>query len=172
MFPSDPGPPHIAECWLKSVSYTSASIDWLPLETHGIIAPVDVYTLEVYQGATAIQRVELSGSTGLHTMVLPNVLQPHTLYNATLFGNNSAGRGYLCHVSFSTSEGLCIKHVLLWHILSMHSALHWGRSLHQVMIRVCNLPQVLYRELLVGCHCTWYKRVTMCIHVHIKHLAL
>lgn len=102
----DPGPPHIADCWLESVSYTSASIDWFPLKTHGKIAPIDRYTLEVVHGTESVQRVELRGTAG--HLVLPNVLQPHTSYTATLFGTNSAGKGPPCHVSFATSKGLHI----------------------------------------------------------------
>ena len=102
----DPGPPHIADCWLESVSYTSASINW----THGKTAPVDRYTLEVVHGTESVQRVELTGTVG--HLALPNVLQPHTGYTATLFGTNSAGKGPPCHVSFATRKGLHIEPTL------------------------------------------------------------
>lgn len=165
MLPSDPGPPHIAACWLEAVSYTSASIDWLPLNTNGTIAPVDAYILEVSRGAETVQRIKLSGTVGLHPLVLPDVLQPHASYNATLFGNNSAGRGPPCHVSFATNEGLHLEHVYLWYSLSMHGTIHWGLSLHQVS--VYNLPAILYRELLAGCHRSWCNRVTIYTNIAV-----
>lgn len=105
-----PGPPHIADCQLESVSYTSATIDWLPLNTPGKSAPIDRYTMEVVHGNKIIQRIELRGSD--EYLVLPNVLQPHTLYIAALFGTNGAGKGPPCHVLFTTSQGLHTKQML------------------------------------------------------------
>ncbi len=103
------GPPHIADCQLASVSYTSASIDWLPLKADGKIAPIDRYTIEVVHGTKTIQRVEKTGT--ITHLVLPDVLQPDTLYTSTLFGSNSAGNGPPCHVSFSTNEGLLLSSI-------------------------------------------------------------